>query len=76
MDNACMPSGSMLSRPSRVGGGVGGCTEGEGDAEVARVRVDCRVGGGDDCGTLRFCADDGRGGGECVSTRAPGKGLC
>jgi len=53
--------------------GAGGT---EGDAEVARVRVDC-VGGDDDgCGTLRFCADVGRGGGECVSARAlVGNGL-
>lgn len=47
----------------------------EGDAEVARLRVDSRVGGEGGCGTLRFCADDGRGGCECVSARASGNGL-
>lgn len=42
-----------------------------GAAEVARTRGPRREGEG---GTLRFCADDGRGGGECAPGRAAGNG--
>lgn len=74
-DNPLMPSGCISSRPSRLGGGVGTAGGAEGDAEVARVRVDCRVGADGGRGTLRLFADDGRGGGRCASAPALGNGL-